>query len=123
MSKSKVYIPPEREVIAACREIAKLLGVPCFRRNVGAHAIGDRYVQYSEPGMSDLWGWIPSTGRHWECEVKRPGEKPTEAQYAWLHRCAVLGAHASWVDTSAEFEDLLKCWMRPDVSKSHERSF
>jgi hypothetical protein len=75
------------------------LGIRLWRRNVGAmtDAAGN-FVRFAAPGQSDLWG-IDRTGRHWEIEVKRPGNRPTPAQLKWLKEMTARGAVAYWADS------------------------
>lgn len=70
------------------------------RRNVaGAQQLnGGRWVRLGTKGMSDLWG-ILKDGRHFECEVKAPGKKPTDDQLRWLDEVRAAGALAFWADS------------------------
>lgn len=76
-------------------------------RNVGAVKTGTRFIRFNKSGMADLWG-IGWNGRHWECELKRPGASPTASQEEWLARCRSLGAIAFWVDSVEMFADKIK---------------
>jgi hypothetical protein len=73
-----------------------------FRRNVGIEVKEykgkTRIVRYEEPGASDLWGFLPDR-RHFECEVKRFGERPTFNQIEWLRRVNHSLSPAFWVDS------------------------
>lgn len=80
------------------------LGVVLHRRNVGSREWTDaqgklRLVQYGATGQADLYGAQIGSGRHWEIEVKRPGNRPTEKQLAWLKEWTRLGAVAYWADS------------------------
>ena len=103
--------PPERESKIQRSIIVRLnrLGVRLWRRNVGALKKGDRFIRFSSPGQSDLWGidfriegacrgkkWA----RHWEIEVKRPGNKPTPLQLVWLKDMSEKGCVAFWSDSA-----------------------
>lgn len=88
----------ERHVQKAILDYCHAMRIFVRRRNVGAIKTGSRYIRFNATGMADLWG-ITRKGRHWECEVKRPGEEPTEAQYRWLLDCQQVGAIAFWVDS------------------------
>ena len=60
-------------------------------------------VRFGEPGESDIWGIEttgPHRGRYWTVEIKRPGERPTEAQLRWLLECHIDGAVAFWCDNT-----------------------
>ena len=83
----------QRSVIVRLRR----LGVLLYRRNVGAMRVGTRFVRFSSPGQADLWG-VDRTGRHWEIECKRPGNRPTPKQLAWLKEMTASGCVAYWAD-------------------------
>lgn len=94
-------LPREREskVQRSIMVRLKRLGIVLHRRNVGGlrdHA--GQYVAFGSPGQSDLWGWQLDTGRHWEIEVKRPGNKPTPKQLRWLKDCTARNVVAFWGD-------------------------
>lgn len=92
--------PPPRESKVQRAIVVRLsrLGVRLWRRNVGAltDARGN-HVRFAAPGQSDLWG-VDRSGRHWEVEVKRKGNKPTEKQLAWLKEMTARGCVAYWAD-------------------------
>lgn len=95
--KRRAFQPREADIQKAIIQWARAHGIAIFRRNVGgAKLTGGRFVRFAEPGQSDLYGWTPS-GKHFELEVKRPGQKPTVEQQAWLIWCAEA-AYAQWVD-------------------------
>ena len=93
----------QRAILSYCRA----MGIFCRRRNVGALSAEyngrKRFVRFAGEGQSDLWVILPLTGRHFECEVKRPGQKPTELQKDWLDECSRIGALAFWVTVVDEF--------------------
>ncbi len=60
------------------------------RMNVGRAKMGQRWVMFGFPGCSDIIGQM-ADGRFFACEVKKPGEKPTEAQQRFLDQVAVKG--------------------------------
>jgi len=93
--------PREREskVQYSIRTRLARLGVKLWRRNVGAMREGERFIRFSSPGQSDLWG-IDRTGRHWEIEVKASGNKPTPKQLAWLRDMTKRGCVAYWADSA-----------------------
>ena len=93
--------PREREskVQYSIRTRLARLGVTLWRRNVGAMREGERFIRFSSPGQSDLWG-IDRTGRHWEIEVKAAGNKPTPKQLAWLRDMTKRGCVAYWADSA-----------------------
>ena len=91
----------EKAIQDAIIEYAKLYGVRCFRRNVGAVKIGPRFIRFASPGMSDLWGW-DAQGVHFECEVKRHGGKASPEQVKWLDDCMNLGVHTALIENVDE---------------------
>src|SRR4051812_43262788 len=94
-------LPREREskVQSSIRVRLRRLGIVLYRRNTGAMRDGERVVRFSSPGQADLYGWEIRTGRHFEIEVKRPGNRPTLKQLEWLKECTRLGAVAFWADS------------------------
>jgi hypothetical protein len=98
--------PPERESKIQRSVMVRLrhrFGVRLFRRNVGAMQKGQRFIRFAAPGQSDLWGILPD-GRHLEIETKRPGNKPTELQLAWLKSMEACEAVALWGDNCNDIE-------------------
>jgi len=76
------------------------LGVQLYRRNVGAFTDSyGHHVRFAAPGQADLWGF-DRNARHWEIETKRPGNRPTELQLAWLKEMTDCGCVAFWVDNA-----------------------
>lgn len=43
----------------------------------------DRFIRYGKKGQCDISGILPD-GRRFECEVKRPGNKPSEEQVTFI---------------------------------------
>ena len=99
----------EAEVlVAVLKRLNKYGNIWAWRRGVGAHQVGGRWVRYGQPGQADIEGIITAeAGVHLEVEVKAPGKKPTPKQLAWLAACASSGAVALWVDSVEMLEDLL----------------
>lgn len=97
----------ERDVLALILDYCAAERIFVQRRNVGALKIGKRFIRFAKPGQSDLWG-ILWNGRHFECEVKRPGKVPTDLQFGWLDECRALGAVAFWANSLEMFIDGLK---------------
>jgi hypothetical protein len=89
-------------------------GCKVYRRNVSlVRAIykgKSRAFKCGEPGQSDLYGWLPHPRRgvHFECEVKRPGERPTPAQIDWLQQTNDSGAVGFWADDIRYLEKIFK---------------
>ena len=108
----KPPVVAERDVLAAIVEWCKANHIPCWRRNVmmmrTTGADGSRgFLRSGASGQSDLWGVLPGTGRHWECEVKRTGSKPTPKQNKWLDTVRKHGALGFWVDSVEDFAEII----------------
>ena len=109
----------EADVLKAVKHLLEAKGFRVFRRNTGAvrasytstrtGKTSERFVRFSEPGQSDLYGWatqkvkmgsisIPP-GTHIEVEVKRPGEKPNAEQQTWLYLANCNHCFAFWCDS------------------------
>lgn len=50
-----------------------------------------RFMRFGFPGMSDVMGQLRRSGRFLAIEVKRPGEKPTPEQIAFLDTVNAAG--------------------------------
>ena len=102
MRKTKLPQPLEREVQRSAIASLALMGVVLYRRNVALQVATykgkSRVIRSGKVGQSDTYGWEITTGRHWEIELKRHGEKPTPAQLTWLQECGRTGAVAFWGD-------------------------
>lgn len=91
--------------IRAFRRYLKLQGCDVWRRNVGRIALEykgkSRHFVAGVPGQSDLWGFLPIAypRPHYECEVKRSGEWPTDKQIDWLRFVNSIGHYGFWADT------------------------
>ena len=81
----------EADVLAACRALLTLRGIPHWRQNSGALRVDGRFVRFGLPGCSDLIGILPRSGRLIACEVKRPGGQLTAAQRAFLDAVNAAG--------------------------------
>lgn len=88
--------PRESDIQRSILDYLALLRILCWRNNSGAVALGEgksrRYVRYGQKGSSDILGVLPPSGRLLCIEVKRPGNRPTEHQTAWLERMRAAGA-------------------------------
>src|SRR5262245_28720745 len=99
-------LPPsllKRSETAIQREVLRYLatvGIVAWRNNTGAVKEGDRFVRFGLRGAADIIGWMPG-GRFIAIECKRPGEKPTAIQSAFLKRLHDDGGIA-FVATSVE---------------------
>lgn len=101
--------PLERDVTRAILDYCAAERIFIRRRNVaGAQKLsGGRYVNLGKKGMSDLWGIMPKSGRHFECEVKREGETPRQNQEQWLAECADAGGLSFWCDSLEDFIEVM----------------
>ena len=96
--------PLEAEILAVCLQWLNYQpGVRCWRQNTGAFK-GEykgkrRFVRYGVTGQSDISGIMLPSGRRIEIEVKRPGNKPTEDQKAWMAMIREHGGIAFWCDS------------------------
>lgn len=95
----------ERDVQREIREaLGRLDGVVVWRNNTGmlkdSRGISVRYGLAI--GSSDLIGivYLPQLGigRFFALEIKRPGEEPSDEQYAFLHLIRKIGGFSTWVD-------------------------
>ena len=98
MSESDLYRP----IIDAA--IASGLAV-LWRNQSGKTKVRGGYMQLGPTGSPDLVGWMlrgPFPGRFVGLEVKKPREKPTEAQLEWQARIKASGGVAGVVETVGE---------------------
>lgn len=104
----KAQKPSESAVQRAILDYCAAERIFVQRRNVAGvqRMTGGHYVRLGTKGQSDLWGILD--GRHWECEVKKPGEIPTQAQLDWLVECARAGAVAFWCDSLDGFTEQIR---------------
>lgn len=91
----------ESDILRDC--LAYLNTIPgcwAFRMNSGAiageHNGKKRFFRFGMTGMTDIIGIYE--GRFLAIEIKRPGNKPTEAQAAFMASVRHYGGIAFWVD-------------------------
>ncbi|WP_432263292.1 VRR-NUC domain-containing protein [Cupriavidus sp. TMH.W2] len=102
----------ETDILLACLELLEHHPSVawCMRMNTGAAVFGEgenqRFVKFSEPGVSDIVGQLKD-GRFFAVEVKRPGNTPTDDQWAFLRNVAKGGGVAGWVDDPAQLADFI----------------
>jgi hypothetical protein len=104
---------PEREVQAATIAWLRSQGAIVKRRNTGAmpatYKGKSRFVRFSEPGASDLYGSLPIPDRrHFELEIKRRGERPTLDQVEWLLEWHRHGCVAWWADSLERTQEVFR---------------
>jgi hypothetical protein len=96
--------------------LSTVVGIPAFRRNVGAAEYADsgrkrRVVRFGEPGQADIWFLAPG-GLHGEIEAKKRhlGERsrPAPLQQAWLEDMQKAGAIALTVTSLEELAQQLE---------------
>ena len=92
----------ERDVLKGVMDACRTLGIPIQRQNTGmaTNPKGGK-VRFGTPGNADLSGTLPD-GRRLEIEVKRPGKKPTDAQWHRIHEVNASNGCAFWVDNPAD---------------------
>jgi hypothetical protein len=84
----------ESSILAAVRQYLVLRGIFHWRANQGAIPCEGGYRRFNGMrGVSDLLGVLPG-GRLLAIEVKRPGERPTPEQRAFLDTVTQLGGMA-----------------------------
>lgn len=64
----------------------------------------------TRPGVSDFLLVGPPYGRLHALELKRRGERPTNAQHAFLADLTDAGGLSAWVDSYADAIEQLKAW-------------
>jgi len=120
---SSLPVPFECEIQRPCLDLLELRGIPHMRLNAGGgYRIGKggkpQLIKAAAPGWSDIIGWFLArwwsgqgpfdpTGRFFGCEVKRPGERPTPAQFAFLRRLNADGCYGFWVNDVSQLERVL----------------
>ena len=122
----------EAQIQRAVLEYLKLRGVFCWRQNTGSFRMNyngkDRYIKVGFPGISDILGilprwWYPGgksglvraigtptsippdVGQFIAIEVKRPGQKPTLDQQAFL---AAVKANGGIAFVATSIDDVRK---------------
>lgn len=99
----KLFKSSENDIQRAILDYLTVSGVYVWRQNTGAFAGEHKgkkwFVRFGAPGMSDILGILPPEGRLLAIEVKRPGERPTQKQAAFIEQINSLGGVAFWVDS------------------------
>jgi hypothetical protein len=100
--KLKQPTVPESAILAAVLTALRLHPRVAWahRMNTGAYAVGDRFVRFGFPGLSDIIGQTVS-GAFLAIEVKRAGKVPTDDQRAFLELVTKSGG-VSFVARSVE---------------------
>lgn len=112
-ARVKLPVPTEAQVLRACLDVLAAHGVFCWRNNTGA-VTGDyngkrRFIRFGIPGASDILGALPD-GRIIAVEIKRPGNRPTTAQIAFLQTVQARRGVALWTDDAGKLDTILR-WL------------
>jgi hypothetical protein len=100
--------PKESDVLHAVKQTLDVMGILYVRNNSGAaQTRAGRFLRFGSPGSADIIACFPG-GRFVAIECKRPGEKPTPAQRAWLEKVSRLGGIAIAVDSAKSLLEQLK---------------
>ncbi len=106
--------PLERDVLDAVRAYLRMHPAVGWVQRINRGAATDErgnFVQFNTiAGCSDLIGQLKS-GHFLACEIKRPGEKPTEAQMLFLRMVEHYGGCAGWADSVDAAERMMRDWM------------
>lgn len=119
MNQPAVPAPREADVQRACVQVAAARGVKLYRNNSRVLRMTGRrgrrrLMRFGlAKGSSDLIGMLPPSGRFLAVEVKRPGERPTPAQVAWLAEVRLAGGVGCWVDDAATLDGILGRLLAP----------
>lgn len=101
----------ESDIQTAIREYLQLRGCVVVRVNSGAIVVNDNHGQRmfrgAKAGTSDLLVCLP-WGRFAAIEVKKPGEKPTDLQRAFLESVRAAGGVAMVVTRIEDVEGLFE---------------
>lgn len=91
-------------MLSQCLEYLKMLGIFCWRNNVGCAKIGNRFMRFGLKGSSDILGIMPD-GRFLAVECKREkGGKLSEEQSAFLDAIRSRGGLAICANSVHELE-------------------
>jgi hypothetical protein len=112
MKAAAIEAPLERDVQKAVLDYLNTLwNVKAWRANTGAstavHNGKKRFIRYGQRGQADITG-VANGGVRIEIEIKRPGNKPTMEQTAWLGEMRTLGAVAFWCDSVKSCSEQLR---------------
>jgi hypothetical protein len=106
--------PLERDVLNAVRDYLRAHPLVAWVGRINRGAATDsagHFVQFNSiAGCSDLIGQLKS-GQFLACEVKRPGQKPTPAQYDFLAMVQSNGGCAGWADSVEMAQGMMTHWV------------
>lgn len=104
----------ETEIQNSICEYLNELDIPHTRTNSGMGLLRYGGVMHgAKAGWPDVTGCI--NGRFLGIEVKKPGERPTEDQYATLRRIQDKGGLAIWADSLDDTIKLIQAHLRGDL--------
>lgn len=105
--------PYERDVLKAVVAYLRAHPAVAWVQRINSGAATDERGQFMRfhtiAGCSDLIGQLKS-GHFLACEVKRPGEKPTEPQMLFLRMVEHYGGCAGWADSVDAAERMMRDW-------------
>lgn len=105
--------PLERDVLKAVTAYLRLHPLVGWVQRINSGAATDERGQFMRfhtiTGCSDLIGQL-KTGEFLACEIKRPGERPTEPQLLFLRMVEHFGGCAGWADSVDAAERMMQAW-------------
>ena len=112
----KATSPRERELHIAIADTLRVACQPGWiwwhvpNGELRTHATGALLQRMGvKPGVSDF-NLLNVTGTFHALEIKRVGEKPTEAQARWMAQVALCHGRVAWVDGYNEAVEVLQEW-------------
>ena len=101
----------EDAVLKSCLEYLDIRGIYHWRQNTGALKVGNRFVRFGIPGVSDILGILPD-GRFLAVECKRPkGGVLSPCQKDFLGNIQRNGGVAIVAHSASELhEELERIW-------------
>jgi hypothetical protein len=106
-------IPYERQVLSAVLKYLSLHKMVAFVGRINSGGATDHTGQFVRfhtlTGCSDIIGMLKS-GHFLALECKRPGNKPTEAQQAFLDRVSAHGGCSGYATSLEDCDAILDAW-------------
>jgi len=101
--------PRESDIQRSILTTLRALGIPAWRQNSGAFKLeGTRWFRAGIKGIADIQACLPPHGKLLVIEVKRPGEKPTLHQTAFLNAIPRAGGIGFIATCANDVVELLK---------------
>ena len=110
--------PLEQDILRQCLQwLHWQQDMVCWRNNTGAAVLTGkgnkpRYVKFGMPGSSDILGFMKPGGVFVGIEVKRPGNRPTPEQAAFLAQLKLFGGLAAVVHSIDELIETVNAWRK-----------